>query len=82
MNFGEALAAVKQEKLIRRAGWNGKNQHVYMEDQLSYTIGAGIYKGQRREYAPVLCLYNAQGIHQPGWSPSQGDLFAKDWELV
>lgn len=83
MKFGEALDLVMTgTKLIRRTGWNGKGQHVYLEDMLSHTIGDGVFKGQRREYLPVLVLFNAQGQHQPGWLPSMGDLMATDWELV
>lgn len=82
MNFGEALEALKHDQLVRRAGWNGKDQHIYLEDRLGFTIGAGVFKGERRKYQPVLVLYNAQQQHQPGWAPSQGDLFAEDWEVV
>ena len=32
--------------------------------------------------APHLDLKNAQGIMQPGWVPSQGDLFAEDWVII
>ena len=83
MKFGEALELVKTgTNLIRRAGWNGKGQHVYLEDMLSHTIPDGVFKGIRREYLPVLVLFNAQQQHQPGWLPSMGDLMAEDWELV
>lgn len=80
--FSAALIALKDGQCVRRAGWNGKGQHVYVEDQLSYTVPGGVFKGQRREYAPVLVLFNAQGVHQPGWVPSQGDLFAEDWQIA
>jgi hypothetical protein len=80
MNFGIALEILKHGGMVKRTGWNGAGQHIYLEDQLGYTIPGGVFKGERREYAPVLCLYNAQGIHQPGWVPSQGDLMAEDWQ--
>ena len=32
--------------------------------------------------APHLDLKNAQGIMQPGWVPSQCDLFAEDWVII
>lgn len=37
MKFGEALEAVKEGKLIARAGWNGKGMFVFQrpEDSLS-----------------------------------------------
>lgn len=82
MNIGEAVQGLKIGALVRRAGWNGKNMHLYLEDQLSHTIGDGVLKGERREYAPVVVLHNAKGIHQPGWVCSQEDLLATDWEAV
>lgn len=83
MRFSEALEKVLSgSSMIRRAGWNGKGQHVYLEDSLSYTIQEGVFKGTRREYQPVLVLFNTAQQHQPGWLPSMGDLLANDWELV
>lgn len=37
LTYGEALEAVKQDRLIARAGWNGKGMFVFMrpEDTLS-----------------------------------------------
>ncbi|MDE9494515.1 DUF2829 domain-containing protein [Xenorhabdus bovienii] len=88
MNFGEALEAVKSGKRIARTGWNGKGQFVIKAG--GYKVSeprpdsdyskAGI-KGNF-EIAPHLDLKNAQDIMQPGWSPSQGDLFAEDWIVV
>lgn len=82
MNIGQVVDALKEGKFVRRAGWNGKNMHLYLEDQLSYTVPGGVFKGVRREYAPVIVIHNAKGIHQPGWVCSQEDLLATDWELA
>lgn len=83
MNFGEALELLKPgARCLRRAGWNGKGQHVYLEDGYTQKIGDGVFKGSSRVYLPVLVLFNAQGQHQPGWLPSMGDLMADDWEEV
>lgn len=81
MDIGQAVEALKAGGLIRRAGWNGKNMHLYLEDQLSHTIPGGVFKGKRREYAPVVVLHNAKGVHQPGWVCSQEDLLSVDWEI-
>ncbi|PHM52406.1 Thoeris anti-defense Tad2 family protein [Xenorhabdus hominickii] len=35
-----------------------------------------------KRIVPHLDLKNAQGVMQPGWSPSQSDLFAEDWIVV
>lgn len=82
MNIGEAVEALKSGKSVRREGWNGKGMHLYLEDQLSYVIGGGVFKGHRREYAPVVVLFNSRQVHQPGWVCSQEDLLATDWEAV
>lgn len=82
MNFGQAIEALKQEQWVRRVGWNGKNMHLYLEDHLSFKIRAGTGKGTIRRYAPCICLYTAQGVHQPGWLASQADMLAEDWEIV
>lgn len=86
MNIGEAVAEMKRGGFVRRAGWNGKGMHIYLEDgrieKLPNVKGAGVYRGQSRQYAPVVCLYNAKGVHQPGWLCSQEDLLASDWELA
>jgi hypothetical protein len=82
MNFGEAVTAMKASKCVRRAGWNGKNMHIYLEDRFSFPIGGGIYKWQERQYEPVICMFNAQGKHQPGWLANQPDILADDWEVV
>jgi hypothetical protein len=82
MNFGEAITLLKAGRLVRRAGWNGKNMHIYLEDSLSHTIGDGVFKGQHRQYEPCICMYNAQGKHQPGWLASQADILAEDWQLA
>jgi hypothetical protein len=86
MDFGDAIRALKAGKCVRRAGWNGKNMHIYLEDQLSYEIpnvkAAGIFRVQRREYGPCICMFNAQGKHQPGWLANQPDILSEDWEIV
>lgn len=33
MNFGKAIEAVKEGKLIRREGWNGKGMFVFQRPQ-------------------------------------------------
>lgn len=82
MNFGEAVTALKAGRLVQRAGWNGKNMYLYLEDGLSRTIGDGAFKGQRPQYEPCICMYTAHGKHQPGWLANQPDILAEDWQLA
>lgn len=94
MNFGEALQTLKNGEKVCRKGWNGKNQFVVMmpalylppfntadtarkvNDRTAKWIG----EDQPLDCQPYLALFNAQKKWQPGWVPSQGDLFAEDWE--
>ncbi len=80
MDFGEAIREMKQGKLLQRRGWNGKNMHVYLSDGYNSPARAGIEKGSTRIYDPVVCMFTAQGTHQPGWLASQADMLAEDWQ--
>lgn len=77
MNFGQAIESIKQGKCVRRAGWNGKGMHIYLEDWLE-----GKAKPCGRSLEPVICMFTAQGKYQPGWLASQSDILAEDWEVV
>ena len=78
MNFGQAIEALKQGKLVAREGWNGKGMHLYLEEHLS----AVVQRGETRRYEPVICMFTAQGKHQPGWLASQADMLAEDWVVL
>lgn len=67
MRFAEALELTQNGISVRRQGWNGANQFVYLETGL---VG----------FEPVYVIHNAQGRFQPGWVPSMGDMNATDWE--
>lgn len=82
MNFGEAIEELKAGKMVRRRGWNGKGMHLYLEDGFAMPIRGGVYKGAVRQYEPVICMYTAQGKHQPGWLASQADMLATDWMSI
>ena len=73
-DFGWAIRQVKAGKKIQRAGWNGKNMYVFLDE--GGTVGAG------RAYAPCLVMYTAHGVCQPGWLASQADMLADDWSVV
>jgi hypothetical protein len=66
MDFGEAITSMKEGKLVRRVGWNGKNMHIYYEEHFAFPIGAGVFKGRERKYDACICMFTAQGTHQPG----------------
>ena len=82
MNFGDAIEVLKQGGWVQRKGWNGKNMHIYLEDNLNFVFGDGVFKGHERQYDPVIVMVTAQGTHQPGWLASQADILATDWQTV
>lgn len=97
MNFGEAIAALKDGKRIARSGWNGKGMFLILV--------AGTPEAQLREGTPY---YNAvhlapdfSGIAEilphidmwttnsegrraflPGWLASQTDMLSEDWVII
>lgn len=94
MNFGEALQAVKEGKKIQRNGWNGKGQFVikaggysveldklrpgtHITKEFLESLGCG-----EMEITEHLDLWNSQRQYVPGWVPSQGDMFAEDWQIL
>lgn len=81
MNIGEAVAAAKEGKRVRRAGWNGKGMYVYYAGVVeSWALPDTMKSATRVE--PHMVMHTAQGTEQPGWLCSQADLLANDWELA
>lgn len=78
MNIGQVIEALKNGKHARRAGWNGKQMHIYMEDGTTLFPGNAM---QRKE-EPYLVLFTAAQTHQPGWNASTPDLLSDDWEIL
>jgi len=80
MTFGEAIKELKGSMRIRRHGWEKK--HIYLEEHFQAIFPMPKPRGDhKRQYATVICEYS-DGVHKPGWSPSQEDIFAEDWEVV
>ena len=71
LSFSQALVAIKIGKRVSRASWNAPNQYVSLQRP----------DGHSKMTLPYAYLYNAQGQYVP-WVPSQGDLFAADWQFV
>lgn len=71
-NFSQILNDLKKGAQVRRVGWNGAGQCVYMERFADFDV----------DFEPCFVIRNAQGKLQPGWLPSMGDLVAEDWEIV
>lgn len=71
MNFGEALAAMKDGKRVCRAGWNGKGMWVWRHMP---AVGDEMTE-------PCTLLRTAQG-GVIAWTVSQADLYAEDWAVL
>lgn len=87
MNFSDALEAVKSGAKIYREGWNGKGLSVFVvkpphsatpnEPKYEITLDDN-YELPDGKLKPFLVLHNSQN-EITSWVPSQGDLFADDW---
>lgn len=96
MNFSDALQHAKDGCKIHREGWNGKGQFAVVMPSLylppfntadtarkvNDRTAKWIGEDAPLDSQPYFALRNAQGKWQPGWLPSQGDLFAEDWVAV
>lgn len=97
LGIGNAVAALKNGRKVRRAGWNGKGMYLAVIEPIEFdptsqhviTTGHVVdYDGHpiREESRitmtePFVFLHTAQGGTIP-WNCSQADLLATDWEVV
>tara|TARA_R110002020_G_scaffold457122_2_gene673931 strand:+ start:1830 stop:2120 length:291 start_codon:yes stop_codon:yes gene_type:complete len=95
MNFGEAIEALKQGKMISRKGWNGSGMFVFK--QVPSPIKAEIVpnmtslpqevkdeflkRKQGPNYQNQMAIVKADGTVD-SWVASSSDTFAEDWEIV
>ena len=96
MDFGRALAALKEGKKVCRAGWNGKGMWIVLMPALdlpphnSQEPGAKVNDRTAKHIGedtplhsqPYIAMWTAQGLWQPGWLASQTDMLAEDWAVV
>lgn len=92
--FGEALEAIKQEKRVARAGWNGKGMFIYLnkgaidhepEADNIEGIPSGLFEVWHQGIVtrlPNINMKAASGSTVTGWLASQTDLLAEDWEIL
>ena len=96
MNFGEAILLLQDGKKVQRNGWNGNNMFiVYMsslnlppyntqgtERKVNDRPAKWIGEDTPLESQPYIAMFTADKKWQPGWLPSQADIFAEDWDLA
>lgn len=89
MDFSDALRLAQEGTKITRKGWNGPGQWVVAQQGYPQGIAinantaqaTGMPEGTVAVFDPYLMLRNAQGSFV-AWQPTQGDLFAKDWQQL
>ncbi len=86
MNFSEALNEIKSGKLLKRSGWNGKDQFVFLVNGSVFNVNRqpllGIFpEGTPIEYRPHIDMKYQDGSVGV-WLSSMGDLMAEDWEVI
>lgn len=86
MTFGEALAALKEGKRVKREGWNGKGMFLFLVPGSTFQVSRapllGIYPaGTTINYHAHIDMKTAQDTVVP-WLASQTDVLAEDWCLL
>lgn len=86
MNFGDALAALKDGKKVSRSGWNGKSMFLFLVQGSEFVVNRppllGIYpEGTKIKYCPHIDMKTADGSIVP-WLASQTDVLAIDWDIL
>lgn len=79
MNFGEAIAALKEGNRVARRGWNGKDMFLFLakgEDLTSCVCKKGM-----PPCVDSICMKTAQNTIVIGWLASQTDMLADDWHI-
>lgn len=94
LNFGQAIEALKDGKLVSRAGWNGKDMFLLMNGDYSVpraqcrpdnAINSAFLEAQGCEelvIQPHIDMWTAQKTLCVGWLASQMDVNATDWCIV
>ena len=77
LTFGLAIEAAKLGKKITRGGWNGKGQWVALIPALDLPQFDTPLNSQ-----PYFVMWTTLGQWQPGWTATQSDMLAEDWEIV
>lgn len=86
IDFGWALALVKDGKKVARAGWNGKGMFIFLVPGSTFKVNRapllGIYpEGTEINYHAHIDMRTADGQIVP-WLASQTDMLAEDWDVV
>lgn len=83
MNFSSALQHLKLGHLLKREGWNGKNQFIYLVQGSCFKVNRPPLNQILPEGRDITYRAHIDMKYEDGsfgvWSPSMGDLLAEDW---
>lgn len=89
MNFGQALEALKEGKLVSRAGWNGKGMFLFYNPASKVKITEGrplafsFPVGTECKMLPYIMMKTAdEGLNFVPWLASQTDILGEDWGVL
>lgn len=82
MNFGEALNKAKEGKRIARAGWNGKNQFIFLATGVDFNVPSFSFDASEYDVMDSMAIKTTNNVIQVGWLASQSDMLSNDWEVV
>lgn len=78
--FGEAIKYMKRGLKVKRQGWNGKEQHIELAQNISYAnLNGTIVNCEHQAIGnKAIAFVGTSGV-QMGWLASQADMLAEDW---
>lgn len=96
MDFGKVITELKAGRKLTRKGWKCWGMYIVMipgiklpsfntqgtSQKVNDRIAKVIGKDTNLNCQPYIAMWTAQGTWQPGWNPSQADMFAGDWECM
>jgi len=86
MDFGDAIAVLKDGGKVTRAGWNGKDMFLFLVPGSIFEVNRppllGIYPaGTQINYRAHIDMKCVDGQIVP-WLASQSDVLEEDWQIV
>lgn len=93
MNFGDAIAALKNGQRVARSGWNGKGMWLSYSKGTPALAAEYFWSPHNRDFAasqphqcaevlPCITMKTADNKILMGWLASQTDMLAEDWEVL
>ena len=86
MNFSKALEMIKSGHRLKRSGWNGKDQFVFLVNGSEFKVNRAPLLGIFPEGTDIVYRPHIDMKYQDGsigvWHSSMGDLMADDWEWL